>query len=93
MKEYILKYKSRNCFVYERHNEQFDYDEILEISFKNIWNGYRGVQVTSYQKGCNTDGFNNAVGLRINGLLRLPFMIAHFMVYRKFAKRVESEEE
>ena len=87
MKKYILKNKSKNCFIYERHNEQFGYNEIIEISFKNIWNGYKGVQVTSYQKGCNADGFNNALGLRRNELLRLPFMIAHFMIYRILVRK------
>ena len=87
MKKYILKDKSRNCFVYERHNKQCNYDEVIEISFKNTWTGYRGIQVTSYQKGCNTDGFNNAVGIRRNELLRLPFMIVHFMIYRIFVRK------
>ena len=91
MEKYILKNKSRNCFIYERHNKQFDYDEIIEISFKNIWNGYRGIQVTSYQKECNMNKFNNAVGLRKNELLKLPFMIAHFMIYRRFMKKAEDE--
>ena len=89
MNKYNLKVKSSNCFIYERHNEHFNYDEMIEISFKNIkhtWDGYRGIQVTSFQKGCNTDGFNNAVGLRINELLRLPFMITHFMIYRTLTK-------
>jgi len=91
--KYILKDKSRNCFIYERHNEQFDYDAIIEISFKNTWDGaYRGVQVMSYQKGLNTDRFNNAVGLRKNELLRLPFMIAFFIICRRFIKMTEGEE-
>lgn len=91
MNKFILKEKSRYCFIYERHNEQFGYDEIIEIGFKNTWTGYKGIQVTAYQKGCNTDGFNNAVGLRKHELLRLPFMIAHFMVCRRFVKKVRSE--
>ena len=87
MKKYNLKDKSKHCFIYEKHNDQFGYDAIIEIRYKNTWDGcYKGIQVTSYQKGCNADGFNNAVGLRKTELLRLPFMIAHFMVYRKFTK-------
>lgn len=89
MKKYILKEKGRNYFIYERYNEHFDYDEVIEISFKSIQNGYRGIQVTSYQKECNIDGFNNAVGLRNNALLRLPFMIAHFMIHRIFTRKKE----
>lgn len=87
MKRYNLKVKNRNYFIYGRHNEQSGHDEIIEIQFKNTWDGsYKGVQIISYQKECNTDGFNNAVGLRKNELLRLPFMIAHFMICRKFIK-------
>jgi len=86
MKKYILKEKSKNCFTYKRHNEIYGYDEMIEISFKNTWAGYKGVQVSSFTKGCNTDGFNNALALRKNELLRLPFMIAHFMLYRIFTK-------
>lgn len=89
MKKFILKEKSKNLFIYERYNEKFDYVEVIEIGYKNISNGYKGVQVSSYSKGCNSDGFNNSVGLRKHELLRLPFMIAHFMLYRKCAKYQE----
>ncbi len=86
MKKFILKEKGKNLFIYERHNEDFDYDEVIEIGYKNTYSGYKGVQVSSYEKGCNTDGFNNSVGLRKNELLRLPFMIAHFILCRRFTK-------
>lgn len=92
MKKYNLTVKNRNYFIYERHDEQFDYDEIIEITFKNTWDGsYKGIQVSSYQKECNTDGFNNSVGLRKNELLRLPFMIVHFFVCRMFIKEGHDE--
>ena len=93
MTKYKLKDKSRNYFIYERYNEKFGYDEIIEISFKNIRDGYKGIQISSYQKGCNADGFNNSVGLRRNELLRLPFMIAHFIFCRRFTKKAESEDK
>ena len=92
MKKFILKEKSKTFFIYERHNESFGYDEVIEIGFKNISNGYKGVQVSSYQKGCNTDGFNNSVGLRKNELLRLPFMIIHFLLYRRFVCRINRKK-
>ena len=45
MTKYKLKDKSRNYFIYERYNEKFGYDEIIEISFKNIRDGYKGIQI------------------------------------------------
>lgn len=93
MTKYNLTHKGKNFFIYERHNEEYDYDKVIEISFKNIQNGYKGVQVISYQKECNTDGFNNAVGLRKNELLMLPFMILHFIIYRRFIKSEDKKDE
>ena len=78
--------KTKNGFMYERHNDEFNYTHNLDICYKNTYTGYSGIMIYSYQKGINSDGFNNTVGLRRNDLLRLPFMILHFKIYRLFGK-------
>jgi hypothetical protein len=78
--------KSKHGFIYERYNEDFGYVHIISIWQKKTYTGYKGIEVISYQKDVNKDGFNNAVGLRRNDLLRLPFMILHFKMYRLFGK-------
>ena len=80
--KYKLVDKCKYCFVYENTDECFSFTKVIEICAKSTWNGYKGIQVIAYQKGCNKDGLNNAVGLRRNALLRLPFMILHFELYR-----------
>lgn len=85
MKKYNLVEKSKYLFIYENTNERFK--QVIEIGAKNTLSGYKGIQVMSYQKGCNTDGFNNAVGLRRSELLILPFMILHFKLYRLFHRK------
>lgn len=79
--------KSRYGFTYEQNNEGFDYVHIIEIWQKKTCTGYKGIQVNSYSKDINKDGFNNAVGLRRGDLLRLPFMILHFKAYRLFHRK------
>ena len=87
MKKYNLVEKSKYLFIYENTNERFKFTQVIEIGAKNTLSGYKGIQVMSYQKGCNTDGFNNAVGLRRSELLILPFMILHFKLYRLFHRK------
>lgn len=81
--------KTKSGFMYERYNDKFNYTHSLDIYHKNTYTGYKGIEIYSYQKGGNSDGLNNAVGLRRNDLLRLPFMILHFKIYRLFAREEE----
>lgn len=81
--KYVLIHKSKFDFVYRE--DCGNYMSEIEISTKNT-KQYKGTQVICYQKGINSDGYNNAVGLRRNDLLRLPFMILHFKLYRLFSK-------
>ena len=83
MKRKLVK-KSKYYFTYEQ--EENGYTSIIDIVHKNTYNGYKGVQVISYQKDVNSDGFNNAVGVRRNDLLSIPFMILHFKMFRLFGK-------
>jgi len=76
-----LIYKSKYIFVYEC--EKKGYTSVIEIGRKDT-DTYKGIQVMSCEKGVNADGFNNAVGMRRNDLLCLPFMIMHFKLYRLF---------
>lgn len=78
-----LVIKTKYGFVYEREEAQ-GYTSVIEIRDKNTYTGYKGIEVTSYQKDVNKDGFNNAVGLRKDDLLRLPLMILHFKMYGLF---------
>lgn len=88
--KYVLVHKSKFNFVY--CEDCGNYISEIEISTKNT-KQYKGTQVICYQKGLNSDGYNNAVGLRRNDLLRLPFMILHFKLYRLFGREQRSDEE
>lgn len=81
-----LIYKSRYIFDYEQ-KEKGGYISVIEIGHKNTYTGYKGIQISCYQKGVNSDGFNNAVGLRRGDLLKLPFMILHFKLFRLFHRK------
>lgn len=83
--------KSKHGFMYERYNKDFNYTHCIDVWCKNTYNGYKGIEVTSYQKDVNKDGFNNAVSLRRSDLLRLPFMILHFKIYRLFHRGNKDE--
>ena len=85
--------KSKHGFMYERYNKDFNYTHCIDVWGKNTYTGYRGIEIYSYQKDVNKDGFNNAVGLRRNDLLRLPFMILHFKMYRLFGKERMNEAD
>lgn len=81
---YKLIHKSKNIFIYEQKNGK--YISVIQIGYKNTIN-YKGVQISCYQKDVNSEGFNNSVGMRKAELLRLPFMILHFQLYRLLRKR------
>lgn len=80
-----LIYKSRNVFGYEQNED--GYVSVIEIAHKDTDAGYKGIQIASYQQDFNADGFNNSVGLRREDLLRLPFMILHFKLFRLFHRK------
>lgn len=80
-----LIYKSKYVFLYEQ--EEDGYTSVIEISHKNTYAGYKGIQISCYQNGVNSDGFNNSVGVRREDLLRLPFMILHFKLFRLFHRK------
>ncbi len=80
-----LVYKSRIVFDYKQKKD--GYIKVIEIVHKDTFDGYKGIQICCYQKGINSDGFNNAVGLRREDLLRLPFMILHFKLFRLFHRK------
>lgn len=81
---YKLVHKHKNIFEYEKMQKQ-GYISIIEIGHKNTKN-YRGIQVSCYKKGVNSDLFNDSVCMRRAELLRLPFMILHFQLYRILRK-------
>ena len=80
-----LIHKTPKVFGYEQQEDGFI--SVIEISHKNTYAGYKGIQVFCYQKDINSDGFNNAVGVRREDLLRLPFMILHFKLFRLFHRK------
>ncbi len=47
--------------VYEKTIQQFGYTHVIEFCHKRSGNHH----VISYQRGLNTDGFNNSIGLGI----------------------------
>lgn len=56
---FIKIYEDKYSVSYERYNKQFKYTQVLDIIYKKSGNHL----IQSYQKGVNTDGFNNVVGL------------------------------
>lgn len=45
--------------IYERYNARFDYTHVIAIMMKRSGNHI----IQSYEKRCNTDYFNNVVGM------------------------------
>lgn len=80
-----LVHKCRNVFIYEQ--DEKGYTSVIEIVYKDINAGYKGIQIMSYEHGLNTDGLNNAIGLRREDLVRLPIMILHFKLFRLFHRK------
>lgn len=83
---YKLSSKSREVFIYSEKNTEFNYVSSLGICRKDTPK-YKGIQVSCYEKGVNSDGLSNSVGMRRNELLRLPFMILHFKIYGLFHRK------
>lgn len=80
--KYKLTYKSKNLFTYEQDNG--DYTSIIELYQMNTIKGYKGIQISCYEKEVNKDGYNNSVGVRKPELFLIPFWILHFKFYRLF---------
>lgn len=84
---YKLNYKSGYIFSYSEQKQ--GYTANIDICQKSL-KDYKGVLVICYQSDINLDRYNNAVGLRRKELLRLPFMVLHFKLYRLFHKKHEA---
>jgi len=80
--KYKLKDKSNIVFTYEQDNG--DYTSVIELCRKDTITGYKGIQISCYEKGVNREGFNNSVGVRKPELFLIPFWILHFKFYRLF---------
>ena len=80
--KYKLTHKGRYLFEYEKEEPE-GYIHTVDILAKTATR-YKGIEVASYESGCNSDGFSNAVGMRREELFRLPFWILHFKLYRLF---------
>ena len=83
--KYKLKGKSNILFAYEQDNG--DYTSVIELCQKDTITGYKGIQISCYEKGVNREGFNNSVGVRKPELFLIPFWILHFKFYRLFHKK------
>jgi len=80
--KYKLKDKSNIVFTYEQDNG--DYTSVIELCRKDTITGYKGIQISCYEKEVNREGFNNSVGVRKPELFLIPFWILHFKFYRLF---------
>lgn len=80
--KYKLTYKSNILFTYEKDNG--DYTSVIELCQKDTIKGYKGIQISCYEKEVNREGFNNSVGVRKPELFLIPFWLLHFKFYRLF---------
>lgn len=80
--KYKLTYKSNILFTYEQDNG--NYTSVIELCRKDTITGYKGIQISCYEKEVNREGFNNSVGVRKPELFLIPFWILHFKFYRLF---------
>ena len=55
--KYKLKIKSNILFTYEKDNG--DYTSVIELCQKDTIKGYKGIQISCYEKEVNREGFNN----------------------------------
>lgn len=83
--KYKLKNRSNILFTYEKDNG--NYTSVIEICQKNTIKGYKGIQISCYEKEVNREGFNNSVGVRKPELFLIPFWILHFKFYRLFHRK------
>ena len=82
--KYKLRSKSNNLFTYEQFNCDYNYTSVIALCQKDTITGYKGIQISCYEKGVNREGFNNSVGVRKPELFLIPFWILHFKFYRLF---------
>ena len=82
--KYKLRSKSNILFTYEQDNDDYGYTSVIELCQKDTIQGYKGIQISCYEKGVNRSGFNNSVGVRKPELFLIPFWILHFKFYRLF---------
>ena len=87
--KYKLRNKSNILFTYEQDNG--DYTSIIELCQKDTIKGYKGIQISCYEKGVNKEGYNNSVGVRKPELFLIPFWILHFKFYRLFHRKDGAE--
>ena len=80
--KYKLKNKSNILFTYEQDNG--NYISVIELCQKDTTKGYKGIQISCYEKEVNREGFNNSVSVRKPELFLIPFWILHFKFYRLF---------
>lgn len=80
--KYELKNKSNILFTYEQDNG--NYISAIELCQKDTTKGYKGIQISCYEKEVNREGFNNSIGIRKPELFLIPFWILHFKFYRLF---------
>lgn len=87
--KYKLTYKSNIVFNYEQDNG--NYISVVELCQMDTITGYKGIQISCYEKGVNRSGFNNSVGVRKPELFLIPFWILHFKFYRLFHRKGGAE--
>lgn len=80
--KYKLKDRTNIVFTYEKN--EGNYTSVIELCQKHTITGYKGIQISCYEKGVNREGFNNSVGVRKPELFLIPFWILHFKFYRLF---------
>ena len=80
--KYKLRSKSNIIFTYEKDNG--DYTSVIELCQMHTMKGYKGIQISCYEKEVNKEGYNNSVGVRKPELFLIPFWILHFKFYRLF---------
>ncbi len=80
--KYKLTYISNFLSIYEKDNG--DYTSVIEICQKDTIKGYKGIQISCYEKGVNREGLNNSSGVRKPELFLIPFWVLHFKFYRLF---------
>ena len=91
--KYKLTSKTRYFFDYEKTEKNYNFTSVIEICQKDTIAGYKGIQVSCYQKNMNREGFNNSVGVRKPELFLIPFWILHFKFYRLFHRKGGAYED
>lgn len=89
--KYKLTYRSNTLFTYEQYDCDYNYTSVIELCQMDTIKGYKGIQISCYEKGVNREGFNNAVSVRKPELFLIPFWILHFKFYRLFHRKGGAE--